>query len=133
MAKSKKAPTASRAPTDVDRVVGENLRRLRTARSKTLSELAGELGISHQQLQKYETASNRLSAGMLDRAARVLGVPIAELFQRRPEETQAKSRDSKVGRMDALQEEGNWLLGKAGSETTLLQMVEVLRVLARRA
>lgn len=133
MAKPKKPPTASRAPTDVDRVVGDNLRRLRLMRGKTLSALSEELGISHQQLQKYETASNRLSAGMLERVANVLGVPIAELFRRSPEQSRAKSRDPTTGRMDALQEEGSWLLGKAGSETALLQMVEVLRVLARRA
>lgn len=133
MPKSAPPATGSRAPTDVDRVVGANLRRLRLLRSKTLSELADELGISHQQLQKYETASNRLSAGMLEKVANTLGVSIAELFQRSRDEKKPRSADAASGRMNALQEEGSWLLGKAGSEKALLQMVEVLRVLARRA
>lgn len=133
MSKSQTPPTGSRAPTEVDRVVGENVRRLRLMRSKTLSELAEELGISHQQLQKYETAANRLSAGMLEKVAGTLGVSIADLFKRGSPSAKTRKVDSEPGRMEALQEEGSWLLGKAGSEKALLQMVEVLRVLARRA
>tara|TARA_R110002124_G_scaffold43864_21_gene134660 strand:- start:1830 stop:2099 length:270 start_codon:yes stop_codon:yes gene_type:complete len=43
--------------------------------------LGSELGISHQQLQKYETGTNRLSAGMLSVVAEALRVPIADLFE----------------------------------------------------
>ena len=46
----------------------------------TLVELAGLLGISHQQLQKYETGINRISAGMLYEAAKRLDVPLADFF-----------------------------------------------------
>ena len=55
----------SRSPTRIDQMVGEKIRELRTTQNFTLSELGLELGISHQQLQKYETGTNRLSAGML--------------------------------------------------------------------
>jgi transcriptional regulator with XRE-family HTH domain len=47
----------------------------------TLSDLGVALGISHQQLQKYETGANRMSAGMLHRVANVFSLPIAELFE----------------------------------------------------
>lgn len=47
----------------------------------TLAELGTELGISHQQLQKYETGTNRLSAGMLSSVASVLRIPVASLFE----------------------------------------------------
>ncbi len=70
----------SRSPTKVDQLVGEKIRELRIAQNLTLSELGQELGISHQQLQKYETGTNRLSAGMLSNVARALRVPISELF-----------------------------------------------------
>ena len=73
--------TTSRAPTAVDQMVGEKIRRLRQDRNMTLAELGNELGISHQQLQKYETGTNRLSAGMLSSVADVLRVPIASLFE----------------------------------------------------
>lgn len=74
-----RAPT-SRAPTPVDVAVGEKIRKMRLDRNMTLAELGHELGISHQQLQKYETGTNRLSAGMLDQVARALRVEIPDLF-----------------------------------------------------
>ena len=71
----------SRAPTAVDIAVGETIRRMRLERNMTLAELGHELGISHQQLQKYETGTNRLSAGMLSNVAEVLRVEITDLFE----------------------------------------------------
>jgi transcriptional regulator with XRE-family HTH domain len=73
--------SSSRAPTRVDQLVGEKIRALRIAQNRTLAELGTELGISHQQLQKYETGTNRLSAGMLSTVAEALRVPIADLFE----------------------------------------------------
>jgi transcriptional regulator with XRE-family HTH domain len=73
--------SSSRAPTRVDQLVGGKIRTLRIAQNRTLAELGSELGISHQQLQKYETGTNRLSAGMLSVVAEALRVPIAELFE----------------------------------------------------
>lgn len=74
------APAGSRSPTDTDRLVGENLRRIRIDRNETLSETGAAVGISHQQLQKYETGSNRLSAGMLKKVADHFSVSVADLF-----------------------------------------------------
>ena len=72
----------SRIPNETDRIVGENVRQLRLERGHTLAEMARYLGISHQQLQKYETASNRISAGMLFELSKFLWVPVESLFQR---------------------------------------------------
>ncbi|KCZ95656.1 DNA-binding protein, partial [Hyphomonas oceanitis SCH89] len=47
----------------------------------TLAELSLGLGISHQQLQKYETGMNRLSAGIIMDVAKRLDVSLAELFE----------------------------------------------------
>lgn len=71
----------SRSPTAVDEAVGETIRKLRTEANLTLSELGQMVGISHQQMQKYEVGTNRLSAGMLHSVAEVLKVPIASLFE----------------------------------------------------
>jgi len=73
-------PSAGRAPSEVDLRVSTHLRERRLACGMTLVELAGHLGISHQQLQKYETGANRMSAGMLYRLSRQLGVPLADFF-----------------------------------------------------
>ncbi len=73
-------PRAARAPSEMDLRVSAHLRAHRQARSMTLVELAGLLGISHQQLQKYETGMNRISAGMLYEVAKRLDVPLADFF-----------------------------------------------------
>lgn len=112
--------------------MGDNLRQARIRRGQTLSEVSEEMGISHQQLHKYETGANRLSAGMIDRAATVLGVSIASLFVR-PEGLRRKAgADKAVRRLDALREEAGWLLARTGSEAELKQMVAVLRALAMK-
>jgi transcriptional regulator with XRE-family HTH domain len=127
----KKAGTGGdnpRSPTDVDRLVGENIRRLRSERNLTLAQTAGELGISHQQLQKYETGANRLSAGMVCTVAAVLGVSIESLF--RNETAPRKAADRKAAILEELRTEGSYLLGRARSEQTLRQMIQVLKALS---
>ena len=89
--------SSSRAPTRVDQLVGGKIRALRIAQNRTLAELGSELGISHQQLQKYETGTNRLSAGMLSTVAEALRVPIADLFEDESDEgTGSKDPSVKV-------------------------------------
>ena len=83
-----RAKPTSRSPTEIDKLVGRNVRRVRLERGLTLSDLGEQLGISHQQLQKYETGTNRLSAGMLCALAEVLEVRIESLFN----DASAKSR-----------------------------------------
>jgi transcriptional regulator with XRE-family HTH domain len=73
--------SGDRQPVEADFVVGANIRRLRNQRSLTLLELASRLGMSHQQLQKYETGSNRVSAGVLYHVALVFCVPVDALFE----------------------------------------------------
>ena len=70
----------SRSATEIDKLVGAKIRSLRQDQNYTLSELGERLNISHQQLQKYEIGTNRLSAGMLYEVARALNVNIEELF-----------------------------------------------------
>lgn len=65
--------TASNANA-VDRRVGERIRRRRVLLGVTQDQLADALGISYQQIQKYETGANRVSAGRLAQIADVLEV-----------------------------------------------------------
>ena len=115
----------SRSPTKIDQLVGEKIRELRTAQNFTLSELGQELGISHQQLQKYETGTNRLSAGMLANVARVLRVPIAELFQ--DAESGAPDKRDPVNEARA---RCHTLIDRTGSVAKLESMAKVLRALS---
>jgi transcriptional regulator with XRE-family HTH domain len=45
------------------------------------SHLADQLGVSFQQIQKYEKGTNRISAARLYEICQILGVPIASMFE----------------------------------------------------
>jgi transcriptional regulator with XRE-family HTH domain len=74
------ATVAKRQPQDIDRLVGENLRRLRTEKGLSQFDLADSLDVSVIQLQKYEMGRNRISAARLYRSAQALGVALDDLF-----------------------------------------------------
>lgn len=65
---------------DIDRHVGERIRRRRVMLGLTQEQLGEALGISYQQIQKYETGANRVSAGRLFMISQILEVNIAVLF-----------------------------------------------------
>lgn len=69
-------------PNVVDRQVGERIRRRRILLGLTQDQLAAALGISYQQVQKYETGANRVSAGRLAQIADVLDAPVGSFFGR---------------------------------------------------
>lgn len=64
----------------VDLGVGRNMRRLRNRLGISQVQLAAGLGVTFQQIQKYENGRNRISASKLFEAAQLLAVPIEELF-----------------------------------------------------
>lgn len=63
-----------------DQVVGANIQKLRVIAGMPLSDLALRLGISHQQLHKYEKGTNRACASMIYSISRSLNVPLSALF-----------------------------------------------------
>lgn len=65
----------------VDIHVGKRLRHRRWMIGMTQGELAEKLGIRFQQIQKYESGSNRVSASRLWDMAQALEVPVAYFFQ----------------------------------------------------
>jgi len=67
-------------PNDVDVAVGQNVRIWRMSRGMSQAQLANRLGVTFQQLQKYEVGANRIGTGRLVKVAAVLNVPIATLF-----------------------------------------------------
>ena len=67
-------------PDPIDAEVGLNLRRARLDRGVSQSELGDSLGVSFQQIQKYERGANRMSASMLVKASRFLNVRAADLL-----------------------------------------------------
>ena len=70
-----------RIATNVDIYVGERLKRRRKEMKLTQQKLAAKLNISFQQLQKYERATNRISASRLYEIANVLNVTLDYFFK----------------------------------------------------
>jgi transcriptional regulator with XRE-family HTH domain len=69
-----------RKTTSLDVLIGTRLRAHRLSRDLSQEELAASLGISFQQIQKYEKGANRVSASRLKEISDILQVPIATWF-----------------------------------------------------
>lgn len=81
---------AKRSATSMDKVVGENIRAARLAKGLSQSGLADRLGITFQQVQKYEKGVNRVGAGRLFQIASIFGLPISSFFDDTAESASAK-------------------------------------------
>lgn len=69
-----------RSPHPVDLHVGARVRMRRILLGLTQGKLATAIGMTFQQIQKYERGANRISASRLFELARVLDVPVAFFF-----------------------------------------------------
>jgi transcriptional regulator with XRE-family HTH domain len=65
----------------VDVTVGARVRELRIRAGVSQVELGRKLGVSFQQIQKYEKGSNRMGASRLVQVADALGAPLESLFE----------------------------------------------------
>jgi transcriptional regulator with XRE-family HTH domain len=79
----------NKSPSEADRRIGERLRASRVALGLSQEKLGEALGVTFQQVQKYEKGSNRMGAGRLQQAARVLGVPVAAFYDDGPDDPTA--------------------------------------------
>ncbi|UWQ82926.1 helix-turn-helix domain-containing protein [Leisingera caerulea] len=68
-------------PHPVDVHVGKRIRHRRWLVGKTQQELASEIGVKFQQVQKYETGANRVSASRLWEIAAALDVNVTQFFE----------------------------------------------------
>jgi transcriptional regulator with XRE-family HTH domain len=73
----------------VDKLIAERVRASRLQLGLTQSQLAQKLGVTFQQVQKYEKGVNRIGAGRLYAIAQVFDVPVQALF---PESADVISR-----------------------------------------
>jgi transcriptional regulator with XRE-family HTH domain len=73
-------PTVTKRAIDVDRHVAARIRERRIMVGLTQQELADRVGITYQQLHKYERAINRISSGRLFEIARELNVAPSYFF-----------------------------------------------------
>jgi len=70
----------AKSATPMDAVVGSRLRSRRKQLRISQEKLGKEVGVSFQQVQKYENGTNRIGAGRLAEISKVLDVPVAYFF-----------------------------------------------------
>jgi transcriptional regulator with XRE-family HTH domain len=79
-------PVATKkSPNPTDRHVGARVRMRRMMLSMSQEKLGDALGLTFQQVQKYEKGTNRIGASRLQHISRILQVPISFLFEGAPE------------------------------------------------
>lgn len=65
---------------EIDKLVGQNIRTQRLAAGVSQRELSAGLGITFQQIQKFEQGKNRIGAGRLGLVAEILKCPLDQLY-----------------------------------------------------
>ncbi len=88
-------PTGKPNPVDIH--VGSRVRMRRTLMGLSQEKLGEAIGLTFQQVQKYERGANRIGSSRLYQLSRVLDVPVAFFFEELPPEvTGRKSRGAKA-------------------------------------
>lgn len=97
-------------PTAVDEHIGQRLQLRRTMMGLSQKDLAKKCGVTFQQIQKYETAGNRVSAARLFELSTLLETPVSFFFTglpgNMPEETKASrslTANDPLGKNESLQ------------------------------
>ena len=100
IAKVEKLPPGTPNPVDIH--VGSRVRLRRTLLGMSQERLGESVGLTFQQIQKYERGANRIGASRLFEFSRILDVPVSFFFDDMPDEI--KTREGQFAR--ALQDQG---------------------------
>lgn len=90
----------SKAPNAADKEVGRRIRLQRREKKLTQPQLAHYVGITSQQLQKYESGVNRIAVGKLVEIATVLKVEMGVFFDRIPTVSPSNDNDVETAKFD---------------------------------
>lgn len=94
MLKQEIPPSKKGNPHDVDVHVGGRVRLRRAALGLSQDQLGAAIGISFQQVQKYERGANRIGASRLYQMSKVLHMPISYFFEEFGDDSLAEDGDS---------------------------------------
>jgi transcriptional regulator with XRE-family HTH domain len=75
---------AKKTPNPIDKHVGSRVRMRRMMLGMSQEKLGDALGLTFQQVQKYEKGSNRIGASRLQQMSQILQVPVAFFFEGAP-------------------------------------------------
>ena len=80
-----------KAPNPIDKHVGSRVRMRRVLIGMSQEKLGEALGLTFQQVQKYEKGTNRIGASRLQQISTILGVPVSFFFEGAPGSDATKS------------------------------------------
>lgn len=95
---------SSKSPNPVDRYVGSRVRMRRIMLGMSQEKLGEALGLTFQQVQKYEKGTNRVGASRLQQISEILQVPVSFLFEGAPVEPGADYTNGKAPAPDYVSE-----------------------------
>jgi transcriptional regulator with XRE-family HTH domain len=83
---------STRAPNLVDKYIGSRVRMRRIMLGMSQEKLGEALGLTFQQVQKYEKGANRIGAARIQQIAEILQVPVSFLFEGSPTDISKSER-----------------------------------------
>jgi len=87
----------------VDVHVGKKIKQMRALRRLSQTDVAQQLNLSFQQIQKYEIGSNRVAASRLYELSKIFGVPTSYFFEGLPDDEAAnENKDLNYKILDAV-------------------------------
>lgn len=95
--------TGKKQPNPIDVHVGSRIRLRRNMNDMSQERLGDSLGISFQQIQKYERGTNRVGASRLQNIANILNVPVSFFFENAPDQGASLLDPSHASPQDDLQ------------------------------
>jgi DNA-binding XRE family transcriptional regulator len=84
MKRANRKSASPRSANAIDAYIGARMRERRLALNISQNQLGKELGVSFQQIQKYESGENRVSAARLFDICKALNVSLSSMFERDP-------------------------------------------------
>ncbi|MEZ6000268.1 helix-turn-helix domain-containing protein [Hyphomonas sp.] len=121
----------ARKPTDADRFVGQKVRQARRELGLTQESLSSLLGVTFQQIQKYESGQSRLSAGRLRDVAIALNKPIDFFYEPFVIELPASQKAERDLKILGLRRDGKRLIDRIEDDRSLQAAIHILEALEK--
>ena len=103
MARKKRRTVAEYGPHPVDVHVGNRVRLRRTLLGMSQEKLGDALGLTFQQVQKYERGTNRISSSRLYHISLIFGVPVSDFFEGLEKKASGRSPDDVMVKRETLE------------------------------